>query len=408
MTRLSFYLRQLLNKMWFLPAMFSAVAMLTIVAAFYIARWAPDELPLTISREAIQSVLQILATSLLTVSVFALSTLVSALSGASAATSPRAVPLIVGDRAAQTSISVFIGAFLFSILAILGLSAGIYSSAGRMLLFSVTLCIVAVVIAALIRWIAQISDIGRVAYAIDRVEAATAKALTHVAKHPLLDGRPLEGEAQGKPVLPAKMGYVQHLDATRLQKLADEHDLQVVVTARPGTYVSAARPLMLVEGGLDDELSFKLAEAFVVGDQRNFQSDPRFGLVVLGEIADRALSAAVNDPGTAIDVLGTVTRLLSNWHPEAASPEVANDRLRVSAIAPQDLIEDAFRPVARDGAATIEVVLHLLTSLRVISQLNPHLREASLAMAQDTIGRARQSLTAAADLRALDEACRHA
>ncbi|MDB5474376.1 MAG: hypothetical protein JWP99_1679, partial [Devosia sp.] len=77
MTQVAFYLRRLLNQMWFLPAIFSAVAVLTIVVAFYLARWAPEELPFTISQEAVQSILAILATSLLTVSVFALSTLVA-------------------------------------------------------------------------------------------------------------------------------------------------------------------------------------------------------------------------------------------------------------------------------------------------------------------------------------------
>lgn len=46
--------------------------------------------------------LAILATSLLTVSVFALSTLVAAVSAASASITPRAAQLIVGDRSAQT------------------------------------------------------------------------------------------------------------------------------------------------------------------------------------------------------------------------------------------------------------------------------------------------------------------
>lgn len=77
----------------------------------------------------------------------------------------------------------FIGAFLFSILAIVGLSAGIYSSAGRMLLFSATLVVLVLVIVALIRWIAQISDIGRVGHTIDRVEAATSKALASLQEH---------------------------------------------------------------------------------------------------------------------------------------------------------------------------------------------------------------------------------
>lgn len=44
MTQISFYLRRLLGRMWFLPAVFSAVAVLTIVIAYYLARWAPEEL----------------------------------------------------------------------------------------------------------------------------------------------------------------------------------------------------------------------------------------------------------------------------------------------------------------------------------------------------------------------------
>jgi uncharacterized membrane protein len=407
MSQISFYLRQLLNRMWFLPAVFSAVALLTIFAAFYLARWAPEELPFTISQEAVQSVLAILATSLLTVSVFALSTLVAALSAASASTTPRAAQLIVGDRSAQTSISVFIGAFLFSILAILGLSAGIYSSAGRMLLFSVTLGVVALVVVALIRWIAQISDIGRVGHTVDRVEAAAAGALNTLVEHPLYDCLLLENDPQGVAISTSKLGYIQHFDAKRLQGLADEHDLRIAVTARPGAYVSPARPLMVVDGEVSEELQSELVTAFIIGDQRNFDSDPRFGLVVLAEIADRALSPGINDPGTAIEVMGTLTRLLSNWQPQEPE-EVGNNRVAVPALHPKDLLEDAFRPIARDGAGSIEVVLRLLHSLRIIAQLNPHLRDAALAAAEDATGRAERALTSPTDLKALHAAAEFA
>lgn len=239
------------------------------------------------------------------------------------------MPLIIGDRAAQTSISLFIGAFLFSIVAILGLSAGIYGSASRMLLFSVTLGVVALVIVALIRWIGQISDIGRVRHTVERVEAATAKAFQTLKEHPLFDCHALVQEAQGEPVCAANMGYLQHFDAARLQRLAEKHHLTIAVTARPGTYVSPARPLLLVEGTIDQDIVSDLLNAFVIGDDRTFENDPRFGLVVLAEIADRALSPGINDPGTAIDVLGTLTRLLAGWKPndDARTPE--NDRISV-------------------------------------------------------------------------------
>lgn len=404
MTQMSFYLKRLAERMWFLPAVFSVVAVLTIVIAFYLARWAPDELPFTISHDAIKSILTILATSLLAVAVFALSSLVSALSSASASTSPRAVALIVGDRGAQTSISVFIGAFLFSILAIVGLSAGIYSSAGRLFLFAVTLCVLVLVVVALIRWIAQISDIGRVGHTIDRVEAATAKAFANLQEHPLFDCRPLEGAARGRPVCSTKLGYVQHFDAEVLQRLASEHDLEIVVTARPGAYVSTSRPLMMVEGELGEELEEQIVDAFVVGDQRTFDNDPRYGLVVLAEIADRALSPGVNDPGTAIDVVGTLTRVLCNWQPDQRQEPARNDRVAVPPLDARDIMEDAFRPIARDGAGIIEVVLRLLNGLDIVARSSPFLREAAIEAALDAISRARMTLTMTSDLRALESA----
>src|SRR5690606_18183982 len=148
------------------------MAVLTIVVAFGLARLAPEKLPFTLSSRAVESILTVLASSLLTVAVFALSTIVTALSSASSSTTPRAVPLISTDRSAQTSISVFIGGFLFSIVGIIGLSAGIYSEAGRLLLFVVTLGVVALVVGALIRWIGQISAIGRVAETIERAGEA--------------------------------------------------------------------------------------------------------------------------------------------------------------------------------------------------------------------------------------------
>lgn len=86
---------------------------------------------------------------------------------------------------------------------------------------------------------------------------------------------------------------------------------------------------MSVEGHLSEKVEAELIEAFVVGDQRTFDNDPRFGLVVLAEIADRALSPAVNDPSTAIDVIGTLTRLLCNWRPDNQQTAVKNDRVAV-------------------------------------------------------------------------------
>ncbi len=72
-----------------------------------------------------------------------------------------------------------------------------------------------------------------------------------------------------------------------------------------------AAPLLWSVGAADH--LEKATRAFSIGTIRTFDQDPRFGLCVLTEIAERALSPAVNDPGTAIDILGRAVRVLSLW-----------------------------------------------------------------------------------------------
>ncbi|GAB5427899.1 MAG: DUF2254 domain-containing protein [Devosia indica] len=402
MSQFAFKVRQIAQRMWFLPAAFSLVAVLTLLIAFGMARLIPDGLPFTLSSEAVESILTVLASSLLTVAVFALSTIVSALSSASQQTTPRAVPLIVGDRSAQTSISVFIGAFLFSIVGIIGLSAGIYSEAGRLLLFVVTLAVVVLVVAALIRWIGQISAIGRVAATLDRAGEAAERAFRTVPGKGLLGCRELSGEPSGDPIYSRKTGYVQHIDIGRLQDCADEQELLITITSRPGAYAAPDRPLVMVAGAVDEALADKLAGAFTIGATRTFDSDPRFGLIVLSEIAGKALSPGINDPGTAIAVVGTIVRVLTE-RPEEDS-ELKYERVLVAGLDPDDLMADAFRPIARDGAGSIEVMLRMIAGLKTLARCRPELEGAAKGMIVDAVERGLTAMSAKSDQAALKAA----
>lgn len=395
MDHIAFKFRQIAQRLWFLPAAFSLAAVLTLIAAFGMARLVPDKLPFTLSSEAVESILTVLASSLLTVAVFALSTIVSALASASSSTTPRVVPLIVGDRSAQTSISVFIGAFLFSIVGIIGLSAGIYSEAGRLLLFVVTLGVVVLVVAALIRWIGQMSAIGRVGETVERAGEAAEQAFRSVPGKGLLGCRPLEAEAEGEAVFSRKIGYVQHIDLGRLQDLAEEHELVVSITARPGAYAAPDRPLVQVEGTVEEGLAEKLAGAFVVGKARTFESDPRFGLIVLAEIASKALSPGINDPGTAIAVVSTLVRVLAE-RPEDDG-DLKYDRLLVAPLDANDLMADAFRPIARDGAGNIEVMLRMIAGLKTLARGRPDLEDAAAGMIRDAVERGAAEMGAKSD-----------
>ena len=77
-----------------------------------------------------------------------------------------------------------------------------------------------------------------------------------------------------------------------------------------GDFVGAGEPLFLLHGGaaaIDDEL---LRECVIFGSERTMEQDPLFAIRILVDIAIKALSAAINDPTTAVLAIDQLHRLL--------------------------------------------------------------------------------------------------
>jgi uncharacterized membrane protein len=123
---------------------------------------------------------------------------------------------------------------------------------------------------------------------------------------------------------------------------------------------------------------------------------------VLSEIAGRALSPAVNDPGTAIQIIGTLVRLFKSWAEvtvDESAEEPKYDRVEVPELSAQDLLDDAFTAIARDGAGTVEVAVRLQKALKSLAAIgDTDLREAAEQHAQLALKRAEKALVVAEDL----------
>jgi uncharacterized membrane protein len=409
LTRVRWLLLQVTRKLWFRSALLSGAAVATALLAVGAQHYIPADMPARIGADAVDSILEILAASMLAVTIFSVSTVVSALSAASSQVTPRATRLLIQDPTSHNALGTFLGAFLFSLVGIIALSTGVYGERGRVVLFAVTLAVVLLIVVTLLRWIDHVSQLGRVADSTRRVEEATAKALRARHSHPWLDGQPLADPAPPPPagswpLAPPCIGYVQHIDMSALEKLAQAHGLRVRIDALPGTFAEPSRPLARVTGQCDVEVRDKLCAAFSLGDLRSYDQDPRFGLVVLSEIAQRGLSPGLNDPGTAIDVIGRQVRLLALWAqptaPGTRPPKYS--RIDVPGISVDDLFDDAFAAIARDAAATVEVGVRLQKALHALARLgDDRFRRAAARLSALALARARHAGVIAADLQAL-------
>lgn len=112
---------------------------------------------------------------------------------------------------------------------------------------------------------------------------------------------------------------------------------------------------------LSPELEERITSAWSIGEARDFEQDPRFGLIVFRRLR-LAPFPAVNDPGTAIDILGRGVGILSRWT-DHEPVDVLYPRLSVAALQLDDFFDDLFRPIARDGAKLVEVQIRLQKAL---------------------------------------------
>ena len=380
------FLRQLTRTLWVRAVFFSFLAVASALLSIVLDPFIPEGLGGAIGADAVDHILDILAGSMLAVTTFSLTVMVSAYSAATASVTPRATRLLMQDTTSQNVLSTFLGAFLFSLVGIVALSTGVYGPRGRVVLFVVSLVVIAVVVMTLLRWISHLTYFGRVGDTTERVETVTANALEFWSRNPSMGARVLDHPETQIPkgavaIYPDCVAYVEHLDVAQLSDCADELNCQIYVEAVAGSFVHPKTPLVWVAGDVSDAFRQAVSQSYSLAPERSFDQDPRFGLCVLAEIASRALSPAMNDPGTAIDVLGRGVRVLANYAAQCAdSPEVCYPKVWVPNLKHQDLFDDFFTPIARDGAGLIEVQVRLQKVLHALTSNGP---ESVFAVARD-------------------------
>lgn len=392
-----FRLRQLSRRLWIRTSLIAFLALVSALTSRFFGPLIPDAIAENIGPGPVTRLLEILASSMLAVTTFSLSVMVSARQSASTQVTPRSYRLLLEDATTQTVLATFLGAFVYALVSFILVSTDFYSGDSVAVILMFTLIVVALVVLSILRWIDHLSDLGSVAETSRRVEDAARAALAIRRDWPCLGARPLDPDAVpgGARALPApETGYVQHVDVEALNEAAEAAGAEIFVLAPPGSFLAEGEALCRHSGAPDRE---KMARAFTLAPSRSFDQDPRFGIIVLSEIAQRALSPGMNDPGTAIDILGRLVRLLL---PAGASPErdeVAFPRVHLAPVTPAELLRDGFSPIARDGAGNIEVQVRLQKALATLR------RDGTLAMARAARDEARRALALAEDALPLDE-----
>ncbi len=227
--------------------------------------------------------------------------------------SPRYMRLWYRDRLQKVVIAVFAGTFTFSF----GLLRRIEND------FVPDIGVTLAGLASSISLVLLLVYVNRFTHSLRPV--AVASVVTGWGQRVLADlAREVDGDQEARraqaefvstshePALTVnatRAGAIQAISEVRLVRAAQRHDCVVVLCHSVGDFVPAGAPLMQVFGvGATDP---KLFEGFVAfGVERTVEQDPAFALRILVDIAIKALSPAINDPTTAVQVLDYIDVLM--------------------------------------------------------------------------------------------------
>jgi uncharacterized membrane protein len=284
------------------------------------AAWLPVALfPSHQDPQVAQTILSVIATSIMTVVSIVFAILLMTLTLASMQFSPRILISFVRDGGTQWTLGIFLGTFCYCVAALPAARsmpqpfAPVVTVAGAMLL--ALLCV-----GWLLFFIHHISQAISVNHIVDRIARDTEQVIDELMPHPRAQHyRPpppaFVSDEPEFPVLNEVSGYIRYIDTRRLVRFARMHHLRVRVTRKVGDFVPAGVPLFMVSrrSRLDRHHAVEMTGAFDIGPMRTLQQDVEFGVIQIVDIALRAISPAVNDPSTAISCIDQLARILIRW-----------------------------------------------------------------------------------------------
>ena len=332
--------------------------------------------------QTVRSVLSTIAGSALTVLSLVYSLTLVVFTLAAGNISPRLLTRFAEDALIQTTAGVLAATFFYSVIVLQRAdSVPPALTTGVAVLWSIgSISVLIVFIHKVATRITIDEEIGRIGaslsgYIEEILEEAEEEGAE--AEAPKIDGYRPDGEI--RQLIAKRSGYIEAVDLGGLVVAAAKHDLFVEVEATPGAFIVEGCALASYVGqpgtGQEEQNAYAaLRRAFLVGRQRTPEADLDFSILLMVEIAQRALSPGVNDSFTAIAVIDHLSaafaRILRRRPPSPLyRDEDGQPRVWLETAVIGRLLDTAYHPLRREAAGNITVALRLVASLRRLAQV---------------------------------------
>ncbi|HTO54301.1 MAG TPA: DUF2254 domain-containing protein [Myxococcota bacterium] len=334
--------------------------------------------------EGARSILSAFTASMLTLVVFVVSSLLIVVQLASAQLTPRIIAMVFADPRLKWVLCIFAFSYTYTIAA----SGRVEATAPQLPVAFAICCNLTCI--AIFFWYAQWLGSAMRPIAVLQAVAGEGHAVVESVYPEPFD--PAEKRSGWSPAPESdvvvveqtrKSGVVLAFSLDDLLALAERADAVIELVPEVGDFVARGDPLFRIRRGGRPMDADALRACVATGPERTVDQDPRFAFRIMVDIANKALSPAINDPTTAVLALDQIHHLLlevGKRRLDTGQTRDAQGQLRLCYRTPDwtDFVGLAVTEIRHFGASSMQVARRLQAMIEHLTKVLPEARQAAL------------------------------
>ena len=385
-------LQKLRSNIAFYPSIISLFGLLFAFFMIYIesigvSKYLVEHAPVLVvnNTETARSLLTTFIGGLISIMVFSFSLVMILLNQASSNFSPRVLPGLISNRRHQIILGIYNSTLLYCIFTLVSIEP--HGDKYQMPGFSVLLGIIFMTLSlgAFIYFIHSISQEIQVNNIMNKIFQKSKTRLEKLVEAEKYFDAEFENTSEWKSVMADKTGYMQDVSLKPLADLAEEHNLKIEIVPIKGSYILKGIPILKYHSKTKDsldkveELESKLLNTITFSNSELIADNYILAFKQITEIALKAMSPGINDPGTCINAIDYLTELFALRMTKKDHSFYFNDEniplIHIKTVSFKELLYNVMAAIRTYSKHDIIVVQKLFIMFQYLLQQNDVLNE---------------------------------
>lgn len=295
-----------------------------------------------------RSIISSITAGLITLTVFSFSMVMIVLNQTASQLSNRILDKLIGSRFQQVVLGVYVGTIVYSLF-LLSMIRDIDSGVQIPALSIYLLMVLTVVdIFLFIYFLHYITQSVKYEVIIHRIFKETKSSMEQSCKLQLPPPETILFESECM-VTAAISGIYGGIDKRVLIRICNDNDCILYLMQSPGTFILEGMPVIKVNKSLPFEILKEIQNEVYLQSSDSIVENFLFGFRQLTELALKALSPGINDPGTAIESLRALFQLYSyrvhNFPENTVKNKEKQVKIILKELSFEQLFEDTILPI---------------------------------------------------------------